>query len=362
MAKDDQKSMTTPGNDKGKMALMIVLLALAAGLFAVGVMLLLRPGTPSEDRPRSVSDAQMVLDQSRAFMKDGLYKAAIENMESYIRLQRKVKTPDGMEVTNETEVRPLLAEAYYATKAYGQAEATVDDLFRLQSLKAKMLWLKGELVRQRNEPPEKYMPFFTRAANAGDVTPETWSKYGQVLMDIGDPLAAQKWCTKAYDAGLRDAPTLRVLGELAMKGNDLPKARQLLEQAVQKDKNDPALWLMLVRTMRLQGQADKALQTAMQAVAAKEDGEILMELGQMLEAKGQKDKAANAYAAAADYRVVQAEASAAAARLLYEQGAFAKAMYYVDQAVDLSPQDANLKELQAKIEQARFGEPVKTTK
>jgi len=62
----------------------------------------------------------------------------------------------------------------------------------------------------------------------------------------------------------------------------------------------------------------------------------------------------HAYAQAADYRIVQAEASLAAARLFYDLNQFARAMRHIDQARSLWGDEPAVMELQKRIEDARF--------
>jgi len=340
------KNAPAPADAKGASMLRLVVLGLAVGLVAVGAIIVFRPPAVNPaNKPAPVTEGQRAIEQAQSLMAEGLHKPAIELLMDYLR-----SAPD------DADAYLLLAQALWEFGEYASAERVVDGLWESLPNKARLWWLKGELVRRRETNPARYMTFFQKATDCPDVTPEQWSRYGQLLVE-SDPREARRWCQRAYDAGWRDASTLRVLGTLALDNNELSLARDLLETAVEKEKNNPEIWLPLVQTYRELGQADRAVETAQMALQGRPNGELWLELGQLLEERGEKERAAAAFAEAADYRLVQAEASVAAARLYYDLGQFARAMRYIDQARAIATlhDDPVVVVLLKQIEDARFG-------
>ena len=353
------KSGPGPSDANAQRTLRLVMLAVAVCLVAAGVIVAFRPTTPdtTPTKPQPPSDSQRVQEQARKLMQNGLHKPAIDLLTTYTRAN-----------PNDVDAQLLRAQALSDVGQYDQAEQSVDKIFlSLQApLKAQLHWLKGELVRRRLNDPKKYMPHFESAVNQPDVTPELWSRYGQLLerdrprwRDADPPSPdpeqeARDWCQRAYDAGLRDAATLRVLGKFALDNDEFDRALELLEAAVEKEKNNPELWLLLVQTFRQMGRDDQALAAVQTALQGRPDGELWLELGQLREARGEKQQAADAFAEAAGYRNAAMEASLAAARLYHDLGHYARAMRYIDQARPLWGDDPDVAALQKKIEDARF--------
>jgi len=239
------------------------MLAVAGCLVAAGVFVAVRsPVREAPPKRQTVSDSQRVQDKARELMRNGLHKAAIDLLTTYVRA-----TP------NDVDAQLLLGQALSDAGLYTQAELVVDDIFRsLQApLKARLWWLKGELARRRGEPAEMYMTFFASATDQPDATPEVWSRYGQ-LLERDRPLEARDWCQRAFDAGLRDAGTLRVLGRIALDNDELDRALELLESAVEKETHNPEIWLLLTQTLRQMGRDDQALAVAQTAVQSRPDG------------------------------------------------------------------------------------------
>ena len=65
-----------------------------------------------------------------------------------------------------------------------------------------------------------------------DATPELWSRFGRELLAQNQTVEAAKWLQQAYDNGCKDAATMGALGEARLAAKDYPKARQLLEDAM----------------------------------------------------------------------------------------------------------------------------------
>ncbi|MCL2700350.1 MAG: tetratricopeptide repeat protein [Phycisphaerae bacterium] len=339
------KKAAAPGaaDARGGAMLRIVVLALAVCLVIVGVIIALRP--PASDPPRQATpEGQRVLEMAQGLIRDKQHTPAIDLMRSYI---NKVDPTDA-------DVLMLLAQTLWDCERYDHAAETLARLEQVAPLKARLWWLKGELARRRDNDPAAYMPLFKKATEQPDSTPDIWARYGLLLMRHDQPAEARVWCQRAYDAGWQDADTLAVLGEAALDTNELPLAQSLLERAVEKDKNNPRLWRLLVQTFRQAGLDDRAIATAQTALQHKGDGGLWLELGQLLEARGETEQAADAFAKAADYWTTQAEASMPAAKLHYDLGQYARAMRYIDQARALRGDTPAILDLLKKIEDARF--------
>jgi len=293
------------------------LLLLACAVAGTAIYLAMNPfetpkfEEPAADGPR----ADEVLRRCRQLMAAGRHDAARDLAAPWVRLHPR-----------DVEVRPVLAEAQLALGRLAEAERTLNDLLRLSPDSARGLWLTGELTRRRGG--QGYMDFYRRAAESEvDSDPEIHARYGLLLLASDDVEAAGKHLRSAHDAGLRDAPLLAGLGEVAMREKRYDSAEGFLAEAASGSEGE-------------------------------ERTKVLMRLGALHEIRAKWMDAARVFAEAARSPALEASASLSAARCYYQAGRYAAAMKYVDIASSLRPSDGAVLEWRRKIEDARFGPPI----
>jgi tetratricopeptide (TPR) repeat protein len=269
----------------------------------------------------------------------------------------------------DLEDRLVLAQALMALDGAAEAqeaELEIDEVLKRAPRTAKALWLKGELVARRGG--DKYMYFYQQAAQSPDATPEIWVRYGLTLKSSGDPAAAEEYLRKAYDAGVKDHRTCGALGELAYGAKRFRQAADYLAEAVKRRPSDARSWRLLAAAQRNLGEIDAALKTLEEAikVARGDDrADLLLERGQTQLRQAGPDglkAAAQTFAEATAYSKVAADAALRAAQCYSRiPGCSGPAMQYVDLAARLRPNDKEVLNLRAEIEDARFGRRVPPT-
>ena len=364
-----------------------VLLGLTAVVVGLTIHLLVKEfyvnhsGPPVVPAPSGPTQAEQVLGKAKELMRSGAYAPARDLMLAYVRLHPR-----------DVVVRPLLAEAMWKTGRTGLAEHTVDDLLRLAKPTAQGLWLKGELVRERefreysvslasalwmaggsvpHRRGSKHLHFFRRAAEADvGAGAEIWLKYALELLaaDRADLIGqrdligrkeevAEEYLNKALGAGLRDVRTLGSLGSLALKREDFERAAIMLSEATRQNAKDFRLWVMLAEAQKESGRQEQAADSIRRALGIRRSHETLMLKGQIDQLRRRYAQAAEAFAEAAADSRLRAQASFQAARCYYHLEKHALAMKYVDIAAELAPDDPNVVAMRTKIENARFGPP-----
>ena len=361
-----------------------VLLGLAAVLAAitvyVGVFMKHTPPPPAVDGPGR-TDEQKVVAQAKNLMKLKSYVRACDLMRTYVGAHPL-----------DVVVRPLLAEAEWKAGQSDEAERTIDRLLALAKPSARGLWLKGELVRQREfrqyglavasalwavgEPiPQRlgasHMVYFRRAAESGvGAGAQTWLKYGLELLsaddvDLAAPKmrdligrkeeAAEEYLNKAFDAGLQDVRVLDNLGWLALKGGNFDRAVVMLSGAVRRNPDKHRLWAMLAEAQKQAGKFDQAGKSVAKALALHRAKTTLVLKGQIHRLRREYLPAAEAYAEAAEDPRLRPAASQEAAECYYRLEKHALAMKYVDIAASVDPGNPQVRRLLERVEDARFG-------
>lgn len=339
--------MAKPNDKEPPRLLHAAVLLLTAGVIGLTIYVSVRPGGPAGDEPVApeTTQAEDVLARARPLMQDGLFELARGLLEAHVR-----STPD------DVEVRPVLAEVYLQLGRLDEAERTVDGLLRLAPRLAEALWLKGKIVRRRGG--KNYRKFFELAVNkAVDTGPEIWARYGLQMLRDGDTEAARTYLTRALRAGLRDFRTLGGLGDLALKAGRFDEADRLLTEAVGHRRHAPDLWAALAAAQKNAGKIDEALRTVQEAIRIRRSGPLYMLRGEICMLRKDCKAAAEAYATAAEFPDVRADATFRAAKCYYLLDRYGLAMKYIDLAAEIRGGNADVLAWRKKIEDARFGRP-----
>ena len=361
-----------------------VLLGLAAVLATITVYVgLFMKHTPDPTPPDvgGRTEEQEVVDRARGLMKSNAFTLACDLMRTYVLAHPR-----------DVVVRQVLAEAEWKADRPDQAERTIAELEALAKLSAAMLWLRGELARQREFrayglsvasavwavgepiPPRTHsthMRFFRQAAESGvGAGAETWLKYGLELLaadevDLADKgmrdligrkeKVAEEYLDKALDAGLQDVRVLDSLGWLALKGRNFERAVVMLSEAVRRNPDEHRLWAMLAEAQKQAGQFDPAVKSVAKALALHRAKTTLVLKGQIHRLRREYLPAAEAYAEAAEDPRLRPTAAQEAAECYYRLEKHALAMKYVDIAAGIDPGNPQVQKLLQEIEDARFG-------
>jgi Flp pilus assembly protein TadD len=328
----------------------LILVALAAGLIALAVHFYGQKIEPPQKPPNpELTVADKVLTTAGPLMQAHQYAEARNLMLTYV-----------AEFPEDTQVRPLLAQAQMALGQNEQAEHTVDQVIQRAPRRASVLWLKGELVRRRGQP--NYMFFFRKAVEESvDATPETWSQFGRELLAAGQAQEADRWLGQAMENGVNDAATTAALGEVKLLAGQYEKARELLETACEKSPNNANIKLLLARACRHRGQLDRAANIVQSALDDHVDAELYMELAEIRLAQNRPMDAAGALVEAADFTAYRAPAALRAAKIFYQQHQYARAALQIEPACQLRPNDPEVLQLRAQILKAAGTQPTTST-
>jgi tetratricopeptide (TPR) repeat protein len=251
---------------------------------------------------------------------------------------------------DDTTVRKLLARAHVGLGEDALAEQAIDQVIRISPTDAQARWTKGLLARKRGADP---LPFFDSAARSVLADAALWADYGQELLAAQRPSQAAEYLQKAYRAGLRNHAVLAGLGTLAL-GEDNSRALELLTQAAVHPQADTRTLTALAQAQRAAGDLEAAAVSLERAMAMEIDphnqGVLGIALGQVREAQEQWVDAARAYTAASAFD---------AARCYFIGGKLALAMEQIDIAAQRPDAPPAVLALRQRIENARFGSPVK---
>ncbi len=326
-----------------------VLPALAAVVVALTIYAwFCMKGTGKPKSPPTL--AQGVLAKARGLMKARQYGQARNIMRAHV-----------LGHGDDTEVRPLLAEAQFMLGELDHADRTVADLLALAPENAGGLWMKGRIIHRREG--KGHMEYFRRAADQGDgleAGAEIWARYGVELLSAGRTREGKKYLTKALTDGVRDARTLGGLGELAVAEKQFEVGEKYLSEALTDTRTDPRLWVMLAKAQMNLGKTAAAAKTAEEALNIRRNGPLLVVLGEVRMLQKRREEAADAYAQAAGYDDVAAVAAYRAATCYYLLEKYDRATKYAQLATRLRPDDPRVKKLIAKIEKAWPGPPPAT--
>lgn len=287
---------------------------------------------------------ERVVNLARKLIANRQYAEACKLMQTYLS-----RFPD------DTEVRPILAEAMMAQGDNAQAEKVIDQALRVSPRIARVLWIKGELRRLRADT--QFMNSFRMAVEeSADVTPEYWYKYGRELLAVNNSTEASKWLQKAYDANMRDGMTLSALGEARLGTGKFASAREVLEQAADKLPNDPHTALLLARACRGTGDLKAAAEILETATVAKKqyDPDLYMELGEIMALQKRPIEACDAFREVTHFSRYDRRARAAtqAAEIYFANGFKDDALEMINLAVQFRPLDPDIQKLAKKIHAA----------
>lgn len=229
------KSQTDPPGRR-KVPVSLILVGLAAALVVLAVYF-----WRAADRPPTTTDvvetgptlAETVLKEAEYRMKRGEYRAARQIMWEYVRNR-----------PGEVEVRPLLAEACWHIGKHVEAERAVDAVMKQGVFSARLLWLKGKLVRRRGGSNPIF--YFRKAAKRTDATDEIRAEYAiealagedaaeraageDLLKEIaaGDELPPKLWAALGQRLKQRG---LDGLGEVYLQRGSKPRDPKVLAEA-----------------------------------------------------------------------------------------------------------------------------------
>jgi tetratricopeptide (TPR) repeat protein len=333
-----------------------------------------RPGRAPEpiDNTPKATDAELViakvaqnLEKARAAplqqaaMREALYQASRELMESYVRMH-----------PNDAEVRPHLADVLLKMGIPDAARKVTDALLELRPNSAEGLWLKGLCMKAQGQ--DGYGQFFEQAAQSPDARASIWARYGLELMGQRKLADAESYLNKAYQVGAKDAATLVALARLAARQKRFVDAENYLTQAVRAGGADPATWWMLASIQKDNGKLEEAEASAREAIRllptaagpayqGPDKGDMLMLLGQVQLLRNHLAEAADAFVESANYPFSRPNATFEAAQCCYLLGRYSQALGFIDEAAKLLPDNPAVAEWKKKIEEAHFPRPAIAT-
>jgi tetratricopeptide (TPR) repeat protein len=294
------------------------------------------PLSPSEDMAQRVM--QLTL--------QGAFTQAEELAREWIRTH-----PEGV------EVRTALAQLYASTGRTTQAETLIDDVLARDENYPYACWVKGLL---HADDPARAGAWFAKAAAQDSAGPRIWGNYGLWLMQHGAPEQAGEYLQKAVDAGAEDADVYRALGQVRWQQGRQDAALELLRKAARQAPRDAGNWSALGEVYAARGEYDQAveaIESGLDISRGPERALLHLQLGEIFERKGDYERAAEAYIRSTQLGHMALPGLLGAARCYHRAGQHAKAMSYVDQAYELTPEDPEVQQLREAIENARFGRP-----
>jgi tetratricopeptide (TPR) repeat protein len=330
-------------------------LALAAMILVIAVGFVVHPwsdhGNVATNAPDgALTMAEQVNQAAAMSMREHKYDEAIHLMVTYI-----ARYPQ------DVEVRPMLAQAFMAKGENPKAEIVVDQVLLRSPHLARVLWLKGELVRRRGQLNAMF--YFRKAVeDSADVTPEYWSMFGRELLAVNQTAEARKWLERAHNNGCKDGQTLRALGEARLSNKEYAQAREVLELASVQMPNDPHVSLLLATACRNLKDLKTAADILTTTLLEHPDPELYMELGETRLLQKRPLEAADAFEEATHFTKYDQRAQAArkAAEIYYKY----REILYRDRlnldaaadmikiAIELRPFDVEIQQLRTKVLQA----------
>lgn len=338
-----------------------VLMLVAAGIIGIALYIALkgddpRPPDPLPPPKGGTVTVNEVLEAARTVIKGGTQAdldAAARLMTEYVQ-----KNPD------DVAVRPLLADTLHRLGRNGEAEMTVDEVLRRPPANAPMLYLKGQLVRIRNGGD--WLARLRSAAKVAtdsptDASPKIWTDFALELLALGQDDEAAGYLEQAAAKTPDDAGVLLGFGELALHRGHHDAAVQQLDKSIQRDKANPRTYIALAAAHQAGGAPAQAVATLRAGLAnCPARGALNLQLGRMLLARQDYEPAAAALEQAAREAASNPEAFFLAAQAFYhlglkhQQGQMGKAMWHIDQSLELAPGNADYQEWNRRIEDARF--------
>ncbi|MBI5725407.1 MAG: tetratricopeptide repeat protein [Planctomycetes bacterium] len=370
---DEQKNADNKSRPGGQgRNVRIILLALIAVVAGLALYVAFSPPPrPQTELPQQPPDqGKQVLAAAEKLIREAQADAIGDElrMASY-RQARDLLWSYNLKNPRNTETLLLLADvslrlcrmnAHDSANMFAQANQAVDIVLEMAPNSSRGLWLKGELVRRRGG--KDFMDYFARAADSPASDWQVWTAYGMELINQGKADQARRYVDRAAASGATGAGTRKILlarAELAFAAGQYAQARELFRQAADSDTADMHAWLMLARATEKSADPAATLKTLDEAVDALRDrlkGEIFFMKGSILARSGDWEKASAAFVSATADPAVRAHAALEAAKCFYELKRYAPAMGYIDIAAQQMPgDDPELKQLMAKIEDARFG-------
>jgi len=270
----------------------------------------------------------------------------------------------------DVTVRPLLARLRLQMGQASEAERVVDDLLAIDPRCPEGLFLKGQIMRLLGK--EGHMDYLRRAVEASGSDAEILAAYGRGLIAEGLHEQARGYLEKAIQvrrqaAGQLTADDAGILYDLAIidmrepAGEHLGRASEYLAQAAKLAPSSIDIVLKLIEAQRLAGKLDAAEQIFEDALERfnkwADQAALRMELGRIRSRQQRWLDAAEAFKRASGHPTLGAEAALEAAKCYYSAGKYAMAMEQIDAALAAAPQDPDVLQWAAKIEDARFPRP-----
>lgn len=294
------------------------------------------PLSPSEERAQSIIQLSM--------------QGAFERAEAMAR--------DWIEANpDDVPVRTALAQLYASTGRTDQAEMLIDDVLATDENYPHACWVKGLL---HIEDPARSGAWFAKAASQNNAGPRIWGNYGLWLMQRGAPEQAEEYLQKAVHADTENADIYRALGQIRWQQGQQEAALDLLRKAAKQAPRDAANWSALGEVHAARGEYDQAVEAITSGLDISRGPEralLHLQLGEIFERKGDYEQGAQAYIRSTQLGHMALPGLLGAARCYHRSGQHAKAMSYVDQAYELTPEDPEVQQLRKKIEDARFVRP-----
>jgi len=324
-----------------------LLLAVAAAIAAVAVYVGFSDSHTADrpaDWPARPTMEQEVRQKARGLIDSHMYGAAVRLLNSW----RKGNPAD-------VEALCLLAEAACRDDQYDAALAAADVALKLAPNHPQALWWKGKVLQRRGEHAQA-MDLFRRAADSPAADARIWSAFGKELIAAGDPLLAEDYLRRAYEAHLRDTPTLGLLGGIAMQRGRFDQAARFFREALANGTDTLRLRVMLAEALKEGGQFDQAagvLQAALLEADPADRPVLWMMFARVALLREQYAEAAEAFVRAAEDPALRREACLLAGRSYMQAGRYDDALKQVDALMAEPMPDPDAEVLRRQILAAR---------
>lgn len=292
---------------------------------------------------------------ARLLMVKGLCVAQRTNRPALSYLDKALKAPGvDAEVQAEFAVEAL---ASGDENQKSQVPALLDQALAEGSMRAERWADFAYRLGRANEP--KAYSFYEKGLEAGAKQPLLLARIGLGLLQNGQVDWGRKYLSAARQAGLVVPEFLRAWGQAELQVNNLDRGRELINEALTLKPDQREGYDLLARSMtgpNALTQAEAILARGVAACARPDDQAwLLVRLGENRERQQNYRDAAEAYATAASAAEQKLEAAKGAARCYLKLARIDEAARWAKAAAAVDAADAEVKQIQAQIEQARAG-------
>jgi tetratricopeptide (TPR) repeat protein len=241
-------------------------------------------------------------------------------------------------------VRPQLARLELLLDRPEQAEAHAEFVLRRAPRSPRALWVMGQVLHRRGDP--EFRTYFRRAAESPAADTAVWLRYGLFLLGEDRLEEAQRYLSRAREAGSDDPDLPAYLGRLAYAREEYERAAELLAEAFEGRTISGEDVAMLADAQLNAGRPALAEQTCRRALTAKipAPGRAMMGLilGEALLQQGRSEQAVAAFRAAGGYPPAAARAQLSIARALLLAGDRQAAAEALDRAAEAGADPAEI--------------------